>query len=90
MSVPYAVMAYRAMPHCSTKYPPYYLVFCREMRLPIEDVWKPRLVDDRVKESGYEEHVRTLANDYGKLIRRRTNLRRVMRPLSDTMTVKPN
>jgi len=35
--VPYAVMAYRAMPHCSTKHSPYYLVFGRDMRLPIED-----------------------------------------------------
>jgi transposase InsO family protein len=34
--IPYAVMAYRAMPHCSTKYSPYYLVFGRDMRLPIE------------------------------------------------------
>jgi hypothetical protein len=25
--VPYAAMAYRAMPQCSTKYSPYYLVF---------------------------------------------------------------
>jgi len=39
--VPYAVMAYRAMPHSTTRYSPYYLVYGREMRLPIEDDWKP-------------------------------------------------
>jgi len=41
--VPYAIMAYRAMPHCSTKYSPCYLVFGRDMQLPIEDDWKPQL-----------------------------------------------
>jgi len=33
--VPYVVMAYRAVPHFFTKYFPYYLVFGRDMRLPI-------------------------------------------------------
>jgi hypothetical protein len=39
--VPYAVMAYRAIPHCSVKYSPYYLVYGRELRLPIEEDWRP-------------------------------------------------
>ena len=55
--VPYAVMAYRAMPHCSTKYSPYYLVFGREMRLPFEDDWKPHLGNKEVEEDDYERHV---------------------------------
>jgi len=38
---PYAIMAYREMPHYSTKYSPYYLVFGRDMRLPVEGDWKP-------------------------------------------------
>jgi len=59
--LPYAVMAYRAMSHCSTKYSSYYLVFGREMRLPIEDDWRPRLATNTASESEHEEHVRTLA-----------------------------
>ena len=59
--VPYAVMAYRAMPHCSTKYSPYYLVFGREMRLPIEDDWQPRLDNCTLEDTDYDEHVRALA-----------------------------
>jgi hypothetical protein len=54
-------MAYRAMPHCSTKYSPYYLVFGRDMRLPIEDDWKPNLGDKDLGDGDYEEHVRALA-----------------------------
>jgi len=59
--VPYAVMAYRAMPHCSTKYSPYYLVFGRDMRLPIEDDRKPNLGNKDLEEEEYENHVKTLA-----------------------------
>jgi len=55
------VMAYQAMPHCSTKYSPYSLVFGREMRLPIEDDWNPHLVSNKTEENEYEEHVRMLA-----------------------------
>jgi len=58
--VPYAVMAYRAMPHCSTKYSPYYLVFGREMRLPIEDDWRPRFTSNTASESEHED-VRALS-----------------------------
>ena len=59
--VPYAVMAYRAMPHCSTGYSPYYLVYGRDMRLPIEEDWKPRLSNKNAEGSEYETHVRALA-----------------------------
>jgi len=59
--VPYAVMAYRAMPHSTTKYSPYYLVYGREMRLPIEDDWKPSSGNVNMKEDEHEQHVRELA-----------------------------
>jgi len=59
--VPYAVMAYRAMLHCATTYSPYYLVFGREMRLPVEDDWKPRITNKEVTDDEYEKHVRGLA-----------------------------
>jgi len=53
-------MAYRAMPHCTTKYSPYYLVFGREMRLPIEDDWKPSVSDSVVEENEYQKYVEKL------------------------------
>jgi hypothetical protein len=59
--VPYAVMAYRAMPHCSTKYSPYYMVFGRDMRLPIEGDWRPKRQEAETGENSYEDHVRALA-----------------------------
>jgi hypothetical protein len=59
--VPYAVMAYRAIPHCSVKYSPYYLVYGRELRLPIEDDWKPKWQEQGGKKGDYEEHVSELA-----------------------------
>jgi hypothetical protein len=52
--VPYAVMAYQAMPHCSTKYSPYYLVYGRDMRLPIEEDWKPWLGKENAEGNEYE------------------------------------
>jgi hypothetical protein len=58
--VPYAVMPYRAMPHYSTKYSPYFLVFGREMRLPIEYDWQPCLKENKV-EADYKQHVQMLA-----------------------------
>jgi len=35
--------------------------FSREMRLPVEDDWKPGPNDNRVGEDEYEKHERTLA-----------------------------
>lgn len=55
--VPYAVMAYGVTPHCSVKYSPDYLVYGRELRLPIEDDWKPT----RREEGDYNRHVSELA-----------------------------
>jgi hypothetical protein len=54
-------MAYRATPHCTVKYSPYYLVFGRDLRLPIEDDWKPRIHTEENSEVDYENHVRQLA-----------------------------
>ena len=57
--IPYAVMAYRAMPHSSAKYCPYYLVFGRDVRLPIEDDWRPKATTWDL-DGDYEEHVKML------------------------------
>ena len=51
----------RAMPHCCTKYSPYYLVFGRVMHLPIEDDWKPRFSTKDLEDNEYEKHVELLA-----------------------------
>ena len=59
--MPYAVMAYRAMPHCSAKYSPYYLIFGRGMRFPIEGDWKPKLGKKKLEGHEYKRHVRLLA-----------------------------
>jgi len=59
--VPYAIMAYRAMPHCSTKYSPYYIVFGRDMQPPIEDDLKPQLSTKDSGDNEYEEQVKLLA-----------------------------
>ena len=58
--VPHAVMAYRAMPHCSTEYSANYLVSGSDKRLPIEDDWRPKVTKPRI-EGDYEEHVKTVA-----------------------------
>jgi hypothetical protein len=57
--VPYAVMAYRAMPHCSTKYS-HYLVYGRDMRLRIKDDWRPNVYKEELGADEYERHVTTL------------------------------
>jgi transposase InsO family protein len=75
--VPYAVMAYRAVPHCSLKHSPYYLVFGRDMRLPNEDDWKPHVTNKEVTEDDYERHVRTLADrlrEAGKAAKQQSEL----------------
>jgi transposase InsO family protein len=59
--VPYAVMAYRATPHCSVKYSPYYLVYGRELRLPIEDDWRPVRQRHTKGKPDYDTHVSELA-----------------------------
>ncbi|KAJ4425404.1 hypothetical protein ANN_28019 [Periplaneta americana] len=58
--VPYAIMAYPATPNTVTKYSPYYLVYGRDMKLPIEDcfVVNPR----RNPDQSYELHIQELEN----------------------------
>jgi len=58
--VPYAVVAYRAMPHSTTKYSPYYLVYGRETRLPIKYDWKRSGDNVDTKENEHERRVREL------------------------------
>ena len=48
------------MPHCSTKYSPYYLVFGRDMPLAIEEYWKPQVTRKDSGDDEYEEHVKML------------------------------
>ena len=59
--VPYAIMAYGAMPHCSAKYSPYCVVFGRDSPLPNEDDWKPQVTRKDAGDGEYEEHVKLLA-----------------------------
>jgi hypothetical protein len=54
-------MAYRATPHCSVKYSPYYPVYGRELRLPIEDDWKPRRRKYFEEKVDYADYVSSLA-----------------------------
>jgi hypothetical protein len=55
--VPYAVMAYTATPGCTVRYSPYYLVFGRELCLPLEDDWKSSKQSEATVEVVYERHV---------------------------------
>jgi len=48
------------MPHSSTKYS-YYLVFGRDMRLPVEDDWKLHSNNENLNEDEYD-HVKKLAD----------------------------
>jgi hypothetical protein len=54
-------MAYTATPHCSGKYYPYYLVYGRELRLPIEDDWRPKRQEEAGNRGDYGKHVSELA-----------------------------
>jgi hypothetical protein len=54
-------MASRATPHCTVQYSPYYLVYGRELRLPIEDDWKPQRKIQVESGVDYERHVCELA-----------------------------
>jgi hypothetical protein len=54
-------MAYRAKPHSTVKYSPYYLVCSRELRLSIDDDWKPQSKAKVESEIDYERHVCELA-----------------------------
>ena len=56
---PYAVIANRQIPHCFTKYSPYYSVFGRDMQLPIDD-WKPSRRNEKLADDQYG-HVKSLA-----------------------------
>ena len=67
--VPYAIMAYRAMPHCSTGYSPYYLVFGKEMRHPIEDDWRPIVSSRVIKENEYKNMSSGWQHAHAKLIK---------------------
>lgn len=63
--VPYAIMAYRATPHTVTTFSPYYLVFGRHMKLPIEDRFiqvKRNLGRKQNSYDSYEAHVKLLAD----------------------------
>jgi hypothetical protein len=58
-------MAHRAVPHSTTKYSPYYLLYEREMRLPSVDdlaVLTPKALteDSPATESQIVEHLNTL------------------------------
>jgi hypothetical protein len=59
--VPCAVMAYRATPYCTVKYSPYYLVYGRDLRLPIEDDWRPKRQEEAGNTGDYDRHVSELA-----------------------------
>ena len=43
------------------KFSPYYLVYGRDMRHPIEDDWKPNLGNKEMQDDEYEKHVKVLA-----------------------------
>jgi transposase InsO family protein len=59
--VPYAVMAYRATPHCSVKYSPYYLVYGRDLRLPIKDDWELTRREETENVDSFDTHLNKLA-----------------------------
>jgi len=55
--LPLVMMAYRSSVHASTQYSPYYLLFGREVRLPV-DVMFGRQPDHQLEVSEYVRHLR--------------------------------
>jgi transposase InsO family protein len=63
--VNYALMAHRAIPHSTTRYSPFYLLYGRQMRLPMEDdLTAAKLLsrESRDNRNVIQEHVDTLAD----------------------------
>ena len=63
--VNYALMAHRAVPHSTTRYSPFYLLYGREMRLPTEDSLTPKKFvteDGASHQDSIQHHLETLAN----------------------------
>jgi transposase InsO family protein len=63
--VNYALMAHRAVPHSTTRYSPFYLLFGMEMRLPAEDDLTPEnfgTEDDASRRDSIQRHMETLAD----------------------------
>ncbi|PNF23825.1 hypothetical protein B7P43_G14723 [Cryptotermes secundus] len=54
-------MAYRATPHCTVKYSPYYLVCDRNLRLPIEGDWRPQRQEEAGNKGDYDRRVSELS-----------------------------
>ena len=50
LKLPYVLFAYRTSKHASTKQIPFYLVFGRQARLPVELDIIPQSIDDSVDE----------------------------------------
>ena len=63
--VNYALMAHRAVPHSTTRYSPFYLLYGREMRLPAEDdlMLKKFVTNDGASsQDSVQHHLETLAD----------------------------
>jgi transposase InsO family protein len=63
--VNYALMAHRAVPHSTTRYSPFYLLYGREMRLPAEDDLTPEkfvMKDCASRWESIQHHLETLAD----------------------------
>ena len=64
-NVNYALMAHRAVPHSTTRYSPFYLLYGREMQLPAEDDLTPEkfvMKDGASRQDSIQHHVETLAD----------------------------
>ena len=63
--VNYALMAHRAVPHSTTRYSPFYLLYGREMRLPaVDDLTPEKFVanDGASRQDSIQHHLDTLAD----------------------------